>query len=183
MYGWRMNISNHIAQVSFQLARRIDHELWATYVPTSLLLGICYGTLFIPLENFSDRGTISLTTMLVLISLYTDSQSNLPATSYNKHIDLWYLFIIFYMSLIIAVHLATSQTTSVQKVQSRNKIQPVFGNCSPRVHGTNACINCAKVLKGSRLLFAVALIAFLIFYLWPDFSEKERDLPNQCRYM
>ncbi|XP_042882576.1 gamma-aminobutyric acid receptor subunit beta-like, partial [Penaeus japonicus] len=72
-----------------ELKRLRIYHIWTTYLPSVLLLGLGYGTLFLPTEFFSERGTMSLTTLLVFISLYTETSSTLPSTSYLKRIDLW----------------------------------------------------------------------------------------------
>ncbi|KAG0726035.1 hypothetical protein GWK47_037392 [Chionoecetes opilio] len=63
--------------------------------------------MFLPLESSNERGTMSLTTLLVFISLYTESSNSLPTTAYLKYIDVWFVFSITYLSVIIIVHLAT----------------------------------------------------------------------------
>ncbi|XP_068224918.1 uncharacterized protein [Palaemon carinicauda] len=169
---WNVSGSNHILQIDFQLKRRIDHELLSTYFPTFLLLLIAYGTLFIDSENFSERGSMSLTTMLVLISLYTESLSNLPTTSYNKEIDGWYLFVINYVSIIIFVHLATSRT--VMK-QTTSMVKPIstsrwFKN-KGKACGLADYLSPKRVLRGARILFGIALPVFLTFYFWRQMGE------------
>ncbi|KAK3883892.1 hypothetical protein Pcinc_011795 [Petrolisthes cinctipes] len=154
------------------LERRSEYHVWATYLPTALLLGIGrgleptagatvvllslleffilgllkavwhpeslvagrgqwggdkptrswlpadrsvnsgYGTLFLPVESFPERGGMSLTTLLVLISLYTETASTLPKTPYLKLIDIWFVFNIVYLSLIITTHLVACRKPS-----------------------------------------------------------------------
>ncbi|KAK4307895.1 hypothetical protein Pmani_020373 [Petrolisthes manimaculis] len=55
---------------------------------------------------------MSLTTLLVLISLYTETASTLPKTPYLKLIDIWFVFNIVYLSLIITTHLVACRTPS-----------------------------------------------------------------------
>ncbi|KAK3883367.1 hypothetical protein Pcinc_012305 [Petrolisthes cinctipes] len=75
---------------------------------------IQYGTLLLPLDNFNERGTMSLTTLLVFISLYAQTTASLPRTAYMKRIDLWYVFCIAFLTLVIFTNLATSTTTNTR---------------------------------------------------------------------
>ncbi|KAK3894787.1 hypothetical protein Pcinc_001509 [Petrolisthes cinctipes] len=101
------------------LERRSEYHVWATYLPTALLLDIGYGTLFLPVESFPERGGMSLTTLLVLISLYTETASTLPKTPYLKLINIWFVFNIVYLSLIITTHLVACRTPSHPTHQHR----------------------------------------------------------------
>lgn len=91
--------------ITIALERHSGQYLWDSYLPTFLLLAIGYSTLFLPVVPFNDRGTMSLTSLLVLVALFTDSLASLPGTSYNTHIDTWYIFSMAYLGLIIATHI------------------------------------------------------------------------------
>ncbi|XP_071530483.1 uncharacterized protein [Panulirus ornatus] len=161
LFNWNIDVSNNTAFLSFKLQRQVNKHIWSTYVPTALLLGISYGTLYIPAESFTDRGTMSLTTLLVLVSLYTESLSSLPTTAYNKHIDLWYLFIIVYVSLIIAVHLVTSNFHSTDTQSTK-----VFTDRLSRKGRWFHHINTTTILKTAQLIFALAFIIYVLYYVY-----------------
>lgn len=156
--SWKMSIVNNEGVMSFKLARQVNKHILSTYVPTALLLIISYGTLYIPAESFTDRGTMSLTTLLVLVSLYTEALSSLPSTAYSKHIDHWYLFIIVYVSFIIAVHLITSNPniTIVKPIRGRSE------SCAI----STSYVSTASILRIAQIVFAVSLIVFLVWYVY-----------------
>ncbi|KAK3884183.1 hypothetical protein Pcinc_011528 [Petrolisthes cinctipes] len=104
--------SRFFVQLTFR--RKNAYHIWATYLPCILLLGIGYGTLLLPLDNFNERDTMSLTTLLVFISLYAQTTASLPRTAYLKRIDLWYVFCIAFLTLVIFTNLATSTTTNTR---------------------------------------------------------------------
>ncbi|KAK3889021.1 hypothetical protein Pcinc_006897 [Petrolisthes cinctipes] len=112
--GLQLSLKNGSRNIwaAFHLFRRPAYHLFSTYLPTVLLHSIGFFTLSIPPQNFQDRGTMSLTTMLVLVSLYTELQSGLPKTAYLKLIDFWFICSICFLTSIIMVHLATSNTTN-----------------------------------------------------------------------
>lgn len=159
---WRLDTKGNRAMLSFRLVRRYEKHVWTTLVPTSLLLAISYGTLFIPAESFSERGTMSLTTLLVLVSLYTEALSSLPVTSYNKQIEKWYLYLIIYVSLVITVHLLTSNPVARRALAS--------DGCKPKIFWTRPKQSLWRqpdaktVLVVARVVFGVALVLTLILF-------------------
>lgn len=140
--------------IKLVMERCSDFHIWTTYLPTSLLLGIGYGTLFLPVERFPERGTMSLTTLLVFISLYTDVSSSLPSTSYVKHIDVWFVYNIVFLSLIIATHLLACGSIHGAEVGPWLTSKDSTG-CEKRDN---------LILKVTRGAFGVATLLFLIFY-------------------
>lgn len=166
------------ASITLVLQRRCQKYLWDTFLPSASLLIIGYGTLFLPAESFSDRGTMSLTSLLVLVALYTESLDTLPAIPYNTHMDIWYIFSIAFLGLIIATHLCTSKSpdnhfnTQHRKVKGKPRLAWSAPHAT-QVQPTRA----ARVLWYARVVFALTLVLFLALYAWPlldagSFAEK-----------
>ncbi|XP_042891762.1 glycine receptor subunit alpha-3-like [Penaeus japonicus] len=159
--------------VSLSLARRSEFHIFATYIPTSLLVGLGYGTLFLPVDSFPERGGMSLTTLLVFISLYTEMASSLPKASYLKSIDVWFVFGIVYLSLVITVHLATCK--SVMTSQRERKATPIaffvrrWGN-DPEFgfekdkRSLSAGSKEATILRIARVSFGIITFLFVFLY-------------------
>ena len=80
-------------------------QIISTIFPTCLLWLLAYFTLFIKVENFNNRFMGSVTSLLVLASLLGSINSGLPKTSYFKYIDLWFLWYITNIFLIIIYHI------------------------------------------------------------------------------
>ncbi|KAK8385781.1 hypothetical protein O3P69_016509 [Scylla paramamosain] len=164
--------NNFTIQVT--LLRRQEYYTFSTYLPSVLLLAIGYGTLHLPADFFNERGTMSLTTLLVFISLYTQMSASLPKTSYMKHIDMWYVFSLSYLSLIITIHLATCSTalsTRVKKVAPSPPCSRPLGMAvvSDTLSGSSDCPNTSStwdvlILKISRVAFAVTAVMFAFYY-------------------
>ncbi|KAG0730363.1 Gamma-aminobutyric acid receptor subunit beta-like [Chionoecetes opilio] len=93
------------ALLRFCLHRRPVHHLFSTFFPTVLLHAIGYASFFLPLDNFQDRSVMSLTTLLALVALYSESLAALPSTSYLKHVDIWFVFSIAFLTTIVIAHL------------------------------------------------------------------------------
>jgi hypothetical protein len=63
-----------------------------TYLPTVCLLIIAEITLYIDDSHFDTTVMVSLTSMLVMYTLYQSVAGSLPQTAYLKMIDIWLLF-------------------------------------------------------------------------------------------
>ncbi|KAL7648871.1 UNVERIFIED_CONTAM: hypothetical protein RMT77_000791 [Armadillidium vulgare] len=75
-----------------------------TYVPTLILLIIGYLPFYFPIEDFNERIVISITSLLVEATFFSQLSNTVPKTAYMKLIDIWCLFcivIIFCVSLLL----------------------------------------------------------------------------------
>ncbi|XP_063614918.1 gamma-aminobutyric acid receptor subunit pi-like [Penaeus indicus] len=162
--------------LSLRLSRRYEYHLWTTYLPTYLLQLLGYWSLYLPVDKFNERGTMSLTTLLVLISLYTETSSSLPSTAYLKHIDIWFVFNICFLTLIIGIHLATCSSISEGTGSDHQSINPLFLPRSPvKNRDKSSKLSCnhgkaltdpAFVLGVSRVVCAIILAVFSAIYFW-----------------
>lgn len=143
---------------SFKMTRHISYPLFSIYLPTALMHVIAYGTLWIPVSNFQDRGTMSLTTLLVLIAFYSDVLSQLPITAYLKLLDIWFIFSIAYLSIIIFFHLITSDTSYVI-VERPSVDKPKGRKMAWFSRPSNNCI-----IKYCRLTLGIGYIFFQSVY-------------------
>ncbi|XP_045129174.1 ligand-gated ion channel 50-like isoform X2 [Portunus trituberculatus] len=98
--------------LTFTLHRRPAHHLFSTFLPTILLHLIGYSSFFLPLDNFQDRSVMSLTTLLALVALYSESLGALPSTSYLKHLDIWFVFSIAFLTATVITHLGINDHNS-----------------------------------------------------------------------
>ena len=147
----KVEASDNWCCINFVMKRNPSCHIIGTYVPVTLLHLIGYGTLFIRADHFQDRGTMSLTTLLVLISLFNESTSSLPSTSYLKFIDVWFLFSVIFLSLIILVHLITNDSTV--KVESYEKRETRIKRPSNM-----------SILKNMRKVFGISYVIFISSY-------------------
>nr|XP_027239125.1 glycine receptor subunit alpha-2-like [Penaeus vannamei] len=109
-------------RVKFALERRWSLLVLTIFIPTILLLGIGYVTLFIRLAEFDVRTVMTLTTLLVLYTLFNQVSSDLPDTAYIKMIDMWFFFCIFLIFAVNILHVLVehlpSGETNVFKISS-----------------------------------------------------------------
>ncbi|CAL4103971.1 unnamed protein product, partial [Meganyctiphanes norvegica] len=89
------------------------------YLPSFLLIVISYSTFYFNLNDFQDRVMVSITGLLVLTGLFTQTSSSVPKTAYLKLIDIWYMFCIimdFVMVICIVIINAIHGSEFVHKV-------------------------------------------------------------------
>ncbi|XP_071529468.1 uncharacterized protein [Panulirus ornatus] len=93
-----------VSQVRVELIRRYGYAMLNIYIPSLTLLIISYVTLFFRPSIFEVRVMTALTSLLVLATLFTQVSASLPKTSYFKMVDIWLLFCIVLIFLIILFH-------------------------------------------------------------------------------
>nr|XP_027229707.1 glycine receptor subunit alpha-4-like [Penaeus vannamei] len=93
-----------VARVRVELIRRYGYAMLNIYIPSLTLLVISYVTLFFRPSIFEVRVMTALTSLLVLATLFTQVSASLPKTSYFKMVDIWLLFCIVLIFLIILFH-------------------------------------------------------------------------------
>ena len=109
--------------MNIQIHRNLMNSVLGTFVPTSLLWSLSYFTLFIDINDFSDRFIGAVTTLLVLVALLNAKNEELPKTSYFKFIDLWFLWYISSILIITVFHIFTNHITN-ENVSISQKLSP-----------------------------------------------------------
>ena len=90
--NWEMEEVVGGLEVMITLQRRFHHHMATTFVPTFCLMMVCQSTLYFNAEHFKTTSGVTLTTMLVMYTLYQAVSNKLPPTSYIKMIDVWLIF-------------------------------------------------------------------------------------------
>ena len=100
--------------VSIRLTRLYANQIITTFIPTLILWFFGYITLFIePDEDgFSDRFMGAGTALLVTVTLLNAVNNDLPKTSYMKYIDLWFMWHVISVFLMIAYHIVLDRLRS-----------------------------------------------------------------------
>ena len=89
---------------TIQFQRLYVQHILTTFFQTFILLFLAYITLFIDIQDFSNRFMGSVTSLLVLAALIASISENLPKTAYFKYIDLWFNWFIINIFMIIVIH-------------------------------------------------------------------------------
>merc|ERR1719330_2301009 len=89
---WQIKDTQDGVEVLVDLKRQYQPHLFNTYIPTLGLMMICQTTLYFNKEHFKTNVPVTITTMLVMYTLYMAVSNKLPPTSYIKFIDVWLIF-------------------------------------------------------------------------------------------
>ncbi|XP_063845198.1 uncharacterized protein LOC135091470 isoform X1 [Scylla paramamosain] len=109
------------AEVEVVLQRRVGYPIISIYVPTVILLILAYLSLVFRRDNFDTRVMSSLTVLLVLASLFTQTSTSLPKTSYFKMVDVWLLFCISLIFFVIVFHVTIDMAATGQLTGDSSK--------------------------------------------------------------
>ena len=74
------------------------------YVPTTLLNLIGFASFYYKWFDFQNRIMVTLTSLLVMTTLFAQLTATLPKTSYIKMLDIWFLFSMVFCFFIIFIH-------------------------------------------------------------------------------
>ncbi|KAL7646772.1 UNVERIFIED_CONTAM: hypothetical protein RMT77_002027 [Armadillidium vulgare] len=93
-----------------------------SFVPTLLICIIAYSTLIFPIKDFSDRVMLSLTALLVLAALFTQSSNTSVITPYFKLLDIWFVVSIFYCFMIVMHNIFLRKFMSIAERKAKNTL-------------------------------------------------------------
>ncbi|KAG7170850.1 Gamma-aminobutyric acid receptor subunit beta-like 2, partial [Homarus americanus] len=155
-----------ILKITLTLDNLATYFICSTYVPTFTLVTIGYFTLYFPLDDFSDRVMVCLTTLLVVATFFAQTNNNVPQTSYVKLVDVWYVFCILLLFLIIITIIfinwllikeqndklpegATEMRTNV-KTSADDTIKPPFQSWLSNTTPTTTCRRASRCFRRPR---------------------------------
>ncbi|KAG7167884.1 uncharacterized protein LOC121867842 [Homarus americanus] len=108
LYDNSQEFSEMMVRVTLQ--RRSGYSILNIYTPSMILIVISYVSLFFRPHILEVRVMTTLTSLLVLATLFTQVSASLPKTSYFKMVDVWLLFCIVMSFLIIIFHTIIDNT-------------------------------------------------------------------------
>ncbi|KAL7646768.1 UNVERIFIED_CONTAM: hypothetical protein RMT77_002023 [Armadillidium vulgare] len=160
---------NGAVVVTIHLVNLYGFHMLNSFVPTLLICIIAYSTLIFPIKDFSDRVMLSLTALLVLAALFTQSSNTSVITPYFKLLDIWYVVSIFYCFMIVIYNILLRKFTSVQERKARNTLlnaieENLDENCDFRKSETPN--QWKKKLVFYNFVAIVSLSAFYILFLF-----------------
>ncbi|XP_037797744.1 acetylcholine-gated chloride channel subunit acc-1-like [Penaeus monodon] len=165
-------------QVEIEFQNQYTFYITNVIVPTLLMAIICYLTFYFQLNDFQiwidcsvdvsstklkkfphcprDRIVISLTSMLVLATLFTQMSQSIPKTAYFKVIDGWFMSLIVIDFLVVVIHtiienLCGMRAPPVNKSVKHSPIQVAWS--SHERSDTKGFIMAQKVNAASQIMF------------------------------
>nr|XP_045613694.1 glycine receptor subunit alpha-2-like [Procambarus clarkii] len=160
-----------LVRVVLEFDNLFGYYICNTFVPSLMLVIICFLTLFFDLADFQDRIMVSLTAMLVLATFFSQTSLTMPKTSYMKLIDIWYLALIcedflIIVSLVLLENLRLQQQSSLLKVQVLSLHHHHQGrrNNKQDVARFRSDDRAAELNRKLVIFFPVTLLIFLISF-------------------
>ena len=87
--------------LTLHLSGQADYHLLGSFSPSALMFLICYSTLYYRIENFNERLMASLTSLLVLVALFSQATATNVKTPYYKLLDVWYVVLVGLCFLVV----------------------------------------------------------------------------------
>ena len=106
------------------LNRISTNQLLTAFIPTSILWLYGYSTLFIDPDSHIDRFMGAGTALLVVATLLNAINSDLPKTPYMKYIDLWFIWHVVSIFLMISYHIILGRLQKYFEVPDDNDVLP-----------------------------------------------------------
>ena len=136
------------------------NQMLNTFLPILLLWALGYSTLFIGTRNFSDRFMGTVTALLVLVSLLSSVNEDLPKTSYMKLIDLWFLWHITSLLVIIIFHIILDRMRKRLKPPGYNGVQAVEASEAEIPSNNEVTQKIVKITQNSAQWFLGSQLTF-----------------------
>ncbi|XP_042221874.1 uncharacterized protein LOC121866320 [Homarus americanus] len=164
-----------VQMVTIGFRRRYGYYVLTTYIPSIFFVCIAYLTTYFKLSNFQVRAIVSLTSMLVLTTLFSQTSSQLPRTSYFKMIDIWMFGAI---GCIFSIIVTQTVVDFIHEPNEPQKVVPIkvqeggmrvtkesstkqSGGWRPRGQVSRA----ATLMYWARVIFPILLSIFIFSYV------------------
>ena len=163
-------LSNNGLKITLKLKRRSINGIIQIIIP-SLVLWLCAMlTLQYDVNDLTNRNRTSVTTLLVLVTLFgaINNKSDFPKTSGFKHIDVWFVWYLINIFLIICHH------TAISKIWKGSKYEiSVSSFKNKNAEDTSALIQNGKRKEIINRIISIVLFlltfSFNVFYfVWPN---------------
>ncbi|XP_037794283.1 gamma-aminobutyric acid receptor subunit delta-like [Penaeus monodon] len=152
---------SHVS-VYFELHRRKGVIVMSTFLPSILLLMVSWATLFVRLDALNVRAMMSLTTLLVLYTFFSNLSRSLPSTASIKLIDIWFFFIIFLLFANIVIHIFVKVET--QRKADKNQITVVQPQGVGPLTKEKTHISLRLMLLYRKVILPVIIIIFSVVF-------------------
>ena len=151
IYLYDYYYETHEISLYIYFAPIYSYYILNTFLTSFLIVLISFTTFCFKVNYFNERIMVSLTSLLVLSSLFSDSAATLVKTSYLKLIDIWHaaLIIITFLNVVAntALHCYSRKLNANVTDKEEEKSQ-IIAN---------------KVSKLNRILSVTVLVIFMIF--------------------
>ena len=161
--SYKTSLENKETSFTFSVGfkRLYISHLASTYFQTFLMWFLAYLTLYIQIEDFSNRFMGMVTALLVLAALLASIADKLPQTSYFKYIDLWFTF---YIINIISLIMFTIFVDAVFKQEDPLFVSQKVVNQQGGIKPESKKKRAVKYNNVAKIMFPVIVALFSILY-------------------
>nr|XP_053627980.1 uncharacterized protein LOC128685465 [Cherax quadricarinatus] len=150
-------------KVEFVFRNQYGYYISNTFLPSIMLVIICWLALYFDLTDFQDRIMVSLTSLLVLATFFTQTSNSIPKTTYLKLIDVWFVALIS-EDFIIIVSLVYIEVLRLKlPASSTLKVAPMDASSTKR-HSLWVPAH-TEAFKMNSLLLKIFFVATSILFL------------------
>ncbi|XP_063851371.1 uncharacterized protein LOC135094854 [Scylla paramamosain] len=134
------------ARITFMFHNQFSYYIANTFLPTFIQVLIGLATLKFDVADFQDRIMVSLTSLLVLATFFTQTSQSIPKTSYLKLIDVWFVTVIFLdFAMIISI-----VYVEILRLRIKHPIGGFFAKVAPVSEPQSGCFASCKKAGGSE---------------------------------
>ena len=155
--------------VIIPMSRIPTNQFLNTFFPTVILWLFGYSTLFIePNENgFDNRFMGSGTSLLVIATLINAVKSDLPKTAYTKFIDIWFLWHVLSVFVIIVYHIVLDRIRKNLEnlIKNRDDVVKYEEDIKSTLNNTKTIL-IKNINRALILLFPTINVIFYIIYFY-----------------
>ena len=151
--------------VIIPMSRIAINQFLNTFVPTVILWLFGYSTLFIePNENgFANRFMGSGTALLVIATLINAVKSDLPKTAYTKFIDIWFLWHVLSVFIVIVYHIVLDRIR--KNLEDPQKLENEVFEYEDHDENATDAAKTTKIRKINEALIVLFPILNGVFYM------------------
>ncbi|KAL7646767.1 UNVERIFIED_CONTAM: hypothetical protein RMT77_002022 [Armadillidium vulgare] len=150
--------------ITIHLKNLYGFHMLNSFVPTVLICIISYWTLVFPITNFSDRVMVSLTALLVLAALFSQSSNTSVKTSYYKLLDIWYVVLMFYSFMIVTFNTWLHKFISIEEGKEKENMLNFKDDNNEEVNAIK--YESVSQWKKKLVLYNfIAIVFFSLFYV------------------
>ena len=166
-----VSYSNESAKftVIIPMSRIPTNQFLNTFFPTVILWLFGYSTLFIePNENgFDNRFMGSGTSLLVIATLINAVKSDLPKTAYTKFIDIWFLWHVLSVFVIIVYHIFLDRIRKnfENLIKNKDEVVKYEEDITSTLNNTKTIL-IKNINRALILLFPTINVIFYIIYFY-----------------
>lgn len=135
-------------------------QIITLYFQQYFLWIVSYLTIYIDINDFGNRFMGTVTALLVLSTLIDNMNTRLPARANVRLIDIWNIFYILQIILIIVFHILLNSLLHCKLTKQRQK--SIWKTLKPR-----------SLNQIGKYLFLIFNTAFTMIYFWKNYSYQE----------